>query len=123
MKERTSRSLDDGDIEFVEILQSLGMQRAVAMVITYISKAGEATSKEIEEATRLSQSEVSVAVQGLRGAEWIDERTAQPQGKGRPPAVYSLSTPLGGIIRRLEEEKMREHAEVMEKIRRLKALA
>ncbi|AET64148.1 hypothetical protein [Methanothrix harundinacea] len=123
MTEGSTRSLDDGDLEFVEILQSLGIQRAMAVVITYISKAGEATSKEIEEATRLRQSEVSVAVHGLRGEDWIDERTAQPQGKGRPPAVYSLSTPLEGIIRRLEEEKRREHAEVMEKIRRLKALA
>ncbi|HOI69933.1 MAG: ArsR family transcriptional regulator [Methanothrix sp.] len=123
MKEGTLKALDEDDVEFVEILQSLGMQRAVAVVITYISKAGEATSKEIEEAAQLSQSEVSIAVQDLRVEEWIDERTAQPRGKGRPPVVYSLRTPVGEIIKQLEEEKLREYADVMEDIRRLKGLA
>lgn len=120
MTERTFEMQDDK--EFAIILQSLGMQRSEAMIIAYLANAGEATSREIEEGTSLSQSEVSMKIRDLRGEKLIDERKGEIRGKGRPPAVYSLKTPLSEIIKRIEDEKQREHAVAMAKIRKLRGL-
>ncbi|HPE49922.1 MAG TPA: ArsR family transcriptional regulator [Methanothrix soehngenii] len=124
MVEMTERTFEmqDGE-EFALILQSLGMQRSEAMIIAYLANAGEATSREIEVGTSLSQSEVSMKIRDLRGEKLIDERKGEIRGKGRPPAVYSLKTPLGEIIKRIEDEKQREHALAMAKIRKLRGLA
>jgi sRNA-binding regulator protein Hfq len=45
MKESTFTVLDDEDLEFADILRCLGMQRNVAILITYLASVGEATSK------------------------------------------------------------------------------
>jgi hypothetical protein len=47
----------------------------------------------------------------LRGEDWIDEREVKTGGK------YTLSTPIGEIVKSLEDKKLRESAEVMENIR------
>ncbi len=120
MTERTFEK-QDGE-EFALILQSLGMQRSEAMIIAYLANAGEATSREIEEGTSLSQSEVSTKIRDLRGEELIEERRGDIRGKGRPPALYSLKAPLSDIIRRIEDEKQMEHAVAMAKIRKLRGL-
>ena len=40
--------LDDKDLEFVGILQSLNVPRNVATLITYLANTDEVTSREIE---------------------------------------------------------------------------
>jgi predicted transcriptional regulator len=122
MKESTLKVLDDEDLEFVAILHSLGMQRSVASIITYLSNAGEAPSREIEQATRLSQPEVSMTIRDLRDENWISEHEVKTGGKGRPYLVYTLATPIDEIIKRLEDEKLKEYAEVIENIRKLKEM-
>ena len=47
MREGVAKMLDDDDHEFVALLHSLGVQRNVAKVITYLAFAGESTSREI----------------------------------------------------------------------------
>ncbi len=122
MKESALKVLDDRDLEFANILHSLGMQRKVAIIVTYLANAGEASSREIEQATRLSQPEVCVTIRDLRGENWIDEREVKTGGKGRPSLVYTLRTSIDDIIKRVEDEKLREHAEAMESIQKLKGL-
>lgn len=122
MKERLIRVLDDEDLEFADIMRRLGMQREVATLITYLARAGEATSKEIELATGLRQPEVSEVIRDLRGENMIDVREVKTGGKGRPSLFYTLITPMQDIIKRLEDEKLKEHAETMESVQRLKEL-
>jgi len=122
MKESALKVLDDRDIEFADILHGLGMQRRVALIVTYLANAGEASSREIGHATRLSQPEVSVAVRDLRDENLVSELEVKTGGKGRPSLVYSLRTPIDDIIKRVEDEKLREHAEAMESIQKLKGL-
>jgi predicted transcriptional regulator len=122
VKERLIRVLDDEDLEFADIMRRLGMQREVATLITYLARAGEATSKEIERATGLRQPEVSEVIQDLRGENMIEVREVKIGGKGRPSLFYTLRTPMQDIIRRLEDEKLKEHAEAMESVRKLKEL-
>ena len=122
MIESTLRVLDNEDREFAEILRSLGMQRNTAILITYLASAGEVTSREIELGAGLKRPEVSIAMRDLRGKNWVSERVVKKGGKGRPSLVYALATPIDDIIKHIEDEKLREHAEFMENIRKLKEL-
>ena len=115
--------LDDKDLEFIDTLRSLEVPRNVATLITYLSNTNEATSREIEIATRLRQPEVSIAMRTLRQNKWIDERDVEAAGKGRPMKVYKLSVPIQEIIQHYEEEKNNEAARTTQAIQRLKELS
>ena len=114
--------LGEDNLEFVHLLSSLGVQRNVAKVITYLAVAGESTSREIERGTGLRQPEVSIAMRTLRRESWIDEHDVKGEGKGRPHKVYALITSLDEIIKLIEEEKQKKSAEAMESILKLKEL-
>ena len=124
--------LDDDDHVFVDLLHSLGIQRNVAKVITYLAVTGEATSRDMELGAGLNQPEVSIAMRTLRGENWVNERDVKSsEGKGRPHKVYSLSTPVDEIIKIIEEERQKEIGEerqkeigeAMQSIQKLKDLA
>ena len=124
MREGVAKVLDDDDHEFVDLLHNLGVQRNTAKVITYLTVAGEATSREIEHGSGLRQPEVSTAMRTLRDENWVREwEIKKTEGKGRPSKVYALSTPVDEIIRQIEEERNRESAKAMASIQRLKDLA
>lgn len=114
--------LDDKDLEFAETLRSLGVQRNVAILITYLANVEEASSRDIEMGSNLRQPEVSIAMRTLRENDWVTEREVKRGGKGRPMKVYSLRTPIDEIIRHFEEEKQQESAQTMESIQKLKQL-
>lgn len=120
MGESTVKVLDDE--MFVTILQSLGMHRNIAILIAYLANAGEATSRDIVAAADLCKSDVNMKIQDLRNENWISAREVKIVGKGRSPMVYSLAMPIGDIIKRLEDEKLKEYAEAMENIRKLTGL-
>ena len=122
MEERSFKVLDDKDREFADILRSLGMHRNTAILITYLSSAGEATAREVESGAGLRQPEVSIAMRDLRDNNWVGEREVKAGGKGRPSLVYILTTSIDEIIKHIEDEKLREHNEVMENIHKLKGL-
>jgi predicted transcriptional regulator len=124
LREGVAGVLGDDNHEFTDLLASLGVQRNVAKVITYLVVAGEATSKEIERGAGLRQPEVSIAMRILLGENWVREwEIKNTEGKGRPSKVYALSTPVDGIIRSIEDQKQKTSAEAMENIRKLKELA
>jgi predicted transcriptional regulator len=122
MREGVVKVLDDRNIEFVDILRRLGMQRNVAKIITYLTVAGESNSREIERGTGMRQPEVSIAMRTLRRENWVREWEIKTEGKGRPSKVYALSTPVDEIIGSIEDQKQKESAEVMESIQKLKGL-
>jgi predicted transcriptional regulator len=124
LREGVAKVLDDDDHEFVDLLHSLGVQRNVAKVITYLAVNGEATSRDLERGSGLRQPEVSIAMRTLRGENWVHERDVKSsEGKGRPHKVYTLITPVDEIINLIEEERRKESAKAMESIQRLKDLA
>jgi predicted transcriptional regulator len=114
--------LDKKDLEFVEAMRSLDVPRNVAMLITFLANVSEASSREIETATRMRQPEVSIAMRTLRQNNWVEEGDVNAEGKGRPMKVYMLSVPLNMIIQHYEEERNRELARAMESIQRLREL-
>ena len=119
----TIKVADENDLEFVQGLESLGMKRTVACVITFLKDLKERSSREIEVATGLNQPEVSISMRILREKGWITEHEIKSSGKGRPSKIYALRTTIDEIINYYEEEKSRESARTSEAIQRLKELS
>jgi predicted transcriptional regulator len=113
---------DEKDLEFVQGLESLGMNRNVAGLITYLKEVKEGSSRDIETATGLRQPEVSIAMRTLRQNNWVTERDVKTEGKGRPMKIYKLSVHIEEIIKHYEEEKNNEAAQNMKSIQRLKEM-
>ena len=110
-------------MEFVQELESLGVNRNVASLITYLKEVKEGSSRDIEMATDMRQPEVSIAMQTLRERNWLTEHEIKSNGKGRPLKIYALRATIDEIIKHYETEKTEEFAQTMETIKRLKALS
>jgi predicted transcriptional regulator len=117
------RVADERDEEFAEGLQSLGVRKNVARIITYLKNVESASSQDIELAADMRQPEVSIAMRTLRENGWVAERDVRGEGKGRPLKIYSLRTSIDEIIRYYEEQKNQEAAKTMGAIQRLKDLS
>lgn len=122
IKQSTVKVLDDKDLEFIEALRSLDVQRNVASLITYLSNVDEATSRDIEMGTNLRQPEVSIAMRTMRNNNWVEEREVKADGKGRPMKVYKLGVSIEKIIQHYEDVKNNETAKTMQAIQRLKEI-
>lgn len=115
--------LNEREVEFVETLRDLGVQRNMAALIAYLASSEEVSSKEIEKGADLSQAGVSIAVRTLREKGWIEERKIRGGKKGRLMKVYKLKVEVDEIIEHFERKKLNESARVMLSIQRLKELA
>ena len=113
---------DEKDLEFAQGLESLGMNRNVAGLITYLKEVKEGSSRDIETATGLRQPEVSIAMRTMRQNNWIEERDVKVGGKGRPMKIYKLGVPIEEIIKHCEEMKNSESAQAMESIQKLREM-
>jgi predicted transcriptional regulator len=111
---------DENDWAFINGLQSLGVNRNVARLITYLKDVENGSSREIERATGLRQPEVSIAMQTLRGMGWVSEHEVKNPGKGRPMKIYALGATVEDIIKHYETEKNQESARTIEAIQKLK---
>jgi predicted transcriptional regulator len=112
-------------MDFVEGLQSLGVNRNVASLITYLKNVKKGSSKDIEMFTGLRQPEISIAMRTLRDMGWISEHEVKNPGKGggRPLKIYALHATIEEIIEHYETEKSQESARTIEAIQRLKELS
>ena len=120
---RNATITDERDSGFILGLESLGMKRTVACVITFLKDRNERSSRDIEVATGLRQPEVSIAMQTLRENGWLTEHEIKSSGKGRPLKIYALRATIDEIINYCEAEKSRESVRAMESIQRLKELS
>lgn len=122
LKRRDAAVLDEGDLEVVDLLSSLGLDHKVAKVVTYLANVDEGKSTDIERGCRLRQPEVSVATKSLRELGWVNTEERKRGGKGRPVHYYRLSTPLNKIIEMIERDKRREIENELAKIEKLKTI-
>ena len=116
---------DEKDLEVIEGLRSLGVNRNAAKLITYLKDVDQGSSRDIGMSTGLRQPEVSIAMRTLREMGWISERDVKTpgKGKGRPMKIYALHTTIEEIIEHYEAEKNQESARTVEAIQRLKELS
>ncbi len=116
---------DDKDMEVIETMRNLGINRNVASLITYLKNVDQASSRDIEMATGLRQPKVSIAMGKMRKLGWISEREVRNpgMGRGRPKKFFSLSTTTEKIIEHYEAEKNQESDRTTKAIQRLKELS
>jgi predicted transcriptional regulator len=123
IKDATINVIDETDLEFIEGLHGLGVNRNVARLITYLKDVEEGSSRDIEMATGLRQPEISIATRTLRDMGWISEHEIKSPGKGRPQKIYALCMTMEEIIKHFEAEKNQESARTIEAIQKLKELS
>ncbi|MDD5700643.1 MAG: hypothetical protein PHU23_01220 [Dehalococcoidales bacterium] len=96
--------------------------RNVARVITFLKDQNGRSSKDIEIATGLHQSQVSIAMKILRERNWITEHEIKINGNSRTLRFYTLRATIEEIINYYEAERSKESARISEAIQRLKEL-
>jgi predicted transcriptional regulator len=121
----TIKVADEKDMDFVEGLQSLGVNRNVASLITYLKNVKKGPSKDLERFTGLRQPEISTAMRTLSNMGWIFEHEVKSpeKGGGRPLKIYALRATIEEIIEHYETEKNQESTRTIEAIQRLKELS
>lgn len=123
MKALQIKQFDEKEIKIAEALISLGMNKNVAMALTYLQNMNAATSIDLERGANLRQPEVSVAVKQLKEQKWITEREEKKRtGKGRPNKIYSLKIGFNDIVNQLEKRQKKSASEIMANVERLKEL-
>jgi predicted transcriptional regulator len=122
MKAIKIKQFDDKDIKIADALISLGMNKNVAIALTYLQNISAATSIDLEQSVNLHQPEISIAMKQLKEYDWITEREEKKIGKGRPTKFYSLKVRFNEIITQLEEQQNKSIYETRENIERLKEL-
>ncbi|MCD6492742.1 MAG: ArsR family transcriptional regulator [Archaeoglobaceae archaeon] len=100
--------LSDKEERIVKLLSETGLNRNIAKVVVFLSKVGEAISRDIERAANLRQPEVSLAMKELKDWGWVKERELKKKGKGRPLKSYKLTLDLKEIVSELVNKKREE---------------
>lgn len=116
-------SFNTKEREIMDLMISLGVSKNVSKVTMFLSKSGEAQSKNIENAVDLRQSEVSIVIKRLRDNGWVLSKSIRKPGKGRPSQLYKLRYSLRRIIKEIETDKLREIDSIKKEIGQLKRLA
>ncbi len=122
MKALQIKQLEEKDTIIAETLVTLGMNKNIALALTYLQNMNEATSTDLERGANLRQPEVSIALKQLKEQNWITAREEKKTGKGRPTKVYSLKVGFNEIITHLEEHKNKSITEAKKNIERLREL-
>lgn len=123
IKDVTIKVADEKDFEFIQGQESVGMNRNVAKLMTYLKDVKEGSSRDIEMATDMRQPEVSIAMQTMRAMDWVAEHEIKSDGKGRPLKIYALRSTIDEIIGYYEAKKSQEAAQNIEAIQWLKELS
>lgn len=114
--------LTEREEKVVKLLSETGLNKNIAKVAVFLSKAGEAISRDIERAANLRQPEVSLVMKELKEWGWVKERELKKKGKGRPLKSYKLTLDLKEIVSELVEKKRGEIKRVEKDLEELEGL-
>lgn len=115
-------NLSDEQKELIDHLINTGMSKNTAICLVFVSSRDETKSREIENATRLRQPEVSIAMHELRERGWIEKRNIKNGGKGRPVHGYKLAKPIDEILGVIEEKEENKITEIRDNLDQIKEL-
>lgn len=102
MRVSAIRILDDGFMEFIEVLQSLGELQSVIRLVAHLSSADEPPE---DADLDLREIEASTAMRALWENGWIEVREVKRQSKGILRRAYTIRMNLEKIARYFEQEK------------------
>jgi predicted transcriptional regulator len=107
------------EVEFTNLLITIGLPRIVAKVLVFLANTPEASSRDIERGADLRQPEVSLAMQYLHAQGWIVSRPDKTEAIGRPQNLFRLSRPIGEIVGHIQTEKESEIRRKMDLARKI----
>ena len=108
MKHTEIHVLDEHEQEYIHLLQSLGMNAAMAKILVCIALNGESCSRDIEIITGIKPSTISIMLKKLREDRIITAAKKNNNSRGRGVTFYSLSGSIDNLIDILSEKKMSE---------------
>lgn len=114
--------LTESDERIINLLTEAGLNRNIARVVVFLSKVGEAVSRDIERAANLRQPEVSLAMKELKEWGWVKERELKKKGKGRPLKSYKMTKELREIVVELVQKKREEITKIEKDLVELESL-
>jgi len=120
MKTSVNLALDKEDEEIIRLFREIGMPKYLSKALMYISQVDECRSADVEKGANLRQPEVSIAMQELRRRGWVQKRELKKKGKGRPVHMYKTIVELSEVVNTIEQEKLKEIAEVKNTMTELK---
>lgn len=92
------RIFDEKEETLLSLFHEIGVPRHIAALVIYLTSESDVSSKDIETATGLRQSEVSRAIRFLNQNQWLSFHTARYYATGRPRRLYSLTVPVEEIF-------------------------
>ncbi|MEM4472819.1 MAG: ArsR family transcriptional regulator [Archaeoglobaceae archaeon] len=114
--------LSETDEKVVNLLTEAGLNKNIARVVVFLSKVGEAVSRDIERAANLRQPEVSLAMKELKEWGWVKERELKKKSKGRPLKSYKMIKELREIVSELVQKKREEIRKIEKDLEELETL-
>jgi len=108
--------LSEKEIKILNSLKSADTTKSEALMLFYMLKVGNATSKDIERHTGLRQPEVSIASIHLAKKGWIKKYPIKEErkGKGRPFNKISLTISKQVVLDEIQKE-IQKKIQAMEK--------
>lgn len=99
-----------------------GMEKHTARILAFlISKKDQVTTKDIEKATNLNQSQVSVAICNLEDRGWV-EHDGLKGSIGRPINMYRMSADLDEVYSSIEKDEKSKIQKVKDNLKDLREL-
>ena len=84
--------------EMVEMLDNIGVDQNVALVLVALREGGFQSSRNLQKVCKLRQPEISIAVQQLLTNDMVAVEPLKSGGRGRPSHRYSLNGEFADII-------------------------
>ncbi len=107
----------------VSSLSIAGMPKGIARTLAFLTTRDDwSTSKDIEEATRLRQPEVSIAVRNLVDRGWVERDNLKRESKGRPICIYKMAVDLKKVYKAIEATEKVKIADVEANLKTIKNL-
>ncbi len=82
----------------VEMLDNIGVDQNVALVLVALREGGFQSSRNLQKVCKLRQPEISIAVQQLLINDMVAVEPLKSGGRGRPSHRYSLNGEFADII-------------------------
>ena len=98
MKTVEIAQIDETDMEYIDAFAFIGMNKIKAKVLFTIYTLKQATQKDIEWYTNISQSIISINLKSLKEIGYIKSETIHTVEKGRNANIYMLNMSMKEII-------------------------
>jgi predicted transcriptional regulator len=103
MVRKKGAHLSKKDDEFVRLLIRLGMNRNIAILLSFFTGRTQTTFREIEEATGLCEPQISVAMKYLHEQGWT--RSHASEKTGCLTKDYELVIPIKEIVTMIGDQR------------------